>query len=623
MDSSLDHASMGMAKGYRADCDVHVHSCTAVNVEESLPCEFDQLKLICAPSRHCDGGPSLTRQIDPVDHDSRSHSESTPSHHWYSLDQATFNILKLPLDILLEILLQARAEDLHIPWSAAQVNRNLRTFAIATPLLWSIIDILYGPKRVSLYLERSRDTPLDVRASYPPLTLRISLGVTHIERFIQLVRPHCHRIHSLAMVFIHKAWLEAAFPLIADSSTRPQSLDIGLHNYTLEQADEDPEGWVEGAVSNGAQPQYLCLRGTPMRDVVNGEGRFLARVQTFEYREKHTLTAHSSVNCDQIIQWLTSMQVTLESLTLEDVHFLPEADFISSSHPRCNHERLSLAALRDIRFMRLRESSIQRLWLCLDTPHIRSLTVDFLFPGETVEADCVSGSRRLLWLMELTKCCPQLEKLDVTNFSAHGSRWIGILENARSLTYLRLAACDVDNNIRLALEYGATNSYNRRHDDGEDEGEPVQVTSHLCPKLEHLVFDNNDVLPLECVKDIVLSRNADGGLGQSATIRTIVVRGVGWDYVDEDSIRFLQHSTEDFVLEAFGLTQGHTPSWAEHNDYVVEDVSDDDSLASGDLELLVDSRSLDSEWQDIDEDYGEGSDEEGNDGIVNVPMEAL
>lgn len=53
----------------------------------------------------------------------------------------------LPAELLIDIIMATRDEDPHIPWKFAQINRHLRTLSTTTPLLWSIIDIMYGPRR--------------------------------------------------------------------------------------------------------------------------------------------------------------------------------------------------------------------------------------------------------------------------------------------------------------------------------------------------------------------------------------------------------------------------------------------------------------------------------------------
>ncbi|KAG9010368.1 hypothetical protein FRB93_004207 [Tulasnella sp. JGI-2019a] len=520
--------------------------------------------------------------------------------------------LHLPFDVLAEILLQGRKKDFRVPWNMAQVNKGLRTFVIGTPLLWTKIDIMYGLERVASHLERSQDALLDVCATYPPITPYPD-GVAAIKQFVELVKPHCHRIQRLEMVFICRVWLEAAFPLIAEPSTRAQILDVGLHNcYGFEEAGASSNKLIKGTDAKGWQPRTLRLRGAPVWDMAGGYGSFWSQVKTFEYLEKHASVTPPSVYYEKFFGWLRCMQVTVESLTLGDFHFEDAASLSEASASELGGRDgcLTLAALLNVKLMRVDALSIQRLWLRLDAPNIQSLTVDFVYPGEYVRAGGKPQSPRFIWLMEMLKSCTQLERLDVTNIQAHGSVWINILENATSLIYLRIANCQLEDHIRLALEYGVLNTYEVRHGDVTRAKVPVQVISHLCPNLQHLVFDNNIDLPLQCVKDIVVSRNQ---AMKRDIIRTVVVRGIGWEYADEENSRELQKLSIDLVIEAIDqrndlfeyIPAGLKSSLDKYE--LTEEISRDGSPARGDPE---------------DFDTSEGDDDSGDDSEDNSDVDS-
>ncbi|KAG8863257.1 hypothetical protein FRB96_008748 [Tulasnella sp. 330] len=513
---------------------------------------------------------------------------------FYDLSPPAFDIQKLPVDLFVLVLLHGRGDNVNFPWNMAQVTRGIRAVVMATPLLWSIIDIMYGPKRVTLHLERSQSALLDVRASYPPLTSRIEVVAARIKHFVELVNPHCDRIHRLEMVFIYMAWLEAALPLITNPSTKPQFLDVGLHD-----PNEDPI--TDEQVNKTlvcCQPRNLCLRGVPVWQLGD---RFWSEVKTLEYREKYLSPSHRrpSVTFDQLCEWLAKVPL-LEALVLEDFRFAIAPKDLRGA---CG-EYGTMRALREVRLVRAHTESIRALWTRIYAPNIQSLSVDFLHVGVRIKAGD-DLSPRAQWLIKVVECCPQLEKLDVTNLLAHGSIWMDILQHASSLTNLRLAACGVDDTIRLALEFGVRHTYDRCH--GKEPG-PVQTISYLCPKLEHLVFDNNDDLPLECVKDIVDSRLV---AACSRDIRTVVVHGVGpWDILEE-SIRGLQSSLDDFVLEAIYPTGEYVPVWVKEQAYPTgEGESDDDSLTSGDWELLEERNTPPVNLSSDNSEDGEDEDEE-------------
>lgn len=202
-------------------------------------------------------------------------------------------------------MLEARKDDEHIPWVVSQVNQEFRTLAITRPLLWTVVNIMYGPNRTRLHLQRSGQAPLDVTASIPPI-VECGQGIKQIKKFAQDILSHCKRIRELRMVFLMQECLIASMRILKVPSTRPQLLEVGLRDPFPSEAEA-----TRAAVA--CQPRYLCIHSFP---VWRPQPGFWSLVTTFELRD--IVLRRSILQYSRLLSWVAEMEA-LERLTLVDV----------------------------------------------------------------------------------------------------------------------------------------------------------------------------------------------------------------------------------------------------------------------------------------------------------------
>lgn len=412
------------------------------------------------------------------------------------------HLLRLPPELLVDILMKARNYDQHIPWSFQHVNRDLRHIVTTIPLLWNIVDIGYGPTRALLHLDRSGQTPLLVSCSgFDP-----ECEVETIDQFIALLLPHGERIHHLYMVFLYKDQFEASIPLLASTSSQLATLEAGIKDPSMEGHDHLFESTVT------CQPRHLFIHGCTTR-LVNT--RLLSKVTSFEYRPAANTEHYPTVN--SMTLWLGRM-AELEKLVLG--HFLIRLEAGGSV-------LLTLPKVREVTLEDMEWESVDAFWSQVRTPALEAFTVIFRPHGDPPGRSVIASAALIN---------PHLQRLDLKNYYTTGSRWDEVFHNLPHLTDLRLAPCSLDERSLSALS-----------GDPRFMGEPG-VTSgapHACPKLKKLIFVD-PWLTSRMVRDLVVLRSRSK-LGNQ--INSVMMHEMHPNEVDDADIEEIMQVVDEFKLE--------------------------------------------------------------------------
>lgn len=429
-------------------------------------------------------------------------------------------LLRLPPEVLVDIFLEVREEDQSNPWVLQHVNRELRDLVTTSPLLWTIISIAYGPNRVRLHLQRSGQAPLHVLGSIIDHESRVK----RINKFVASLLPHGERIRHLHMVFLSDELFKASIPLLISTSAQLIHLEAGVRGYPV--MNRYKADVFKGIMT--CRPRHLSLHTFPTQLVTS---RVLTNVTSFEYRETMYPGHHVALHWQTLSGWLEQM-AGLEKLVIEGSRI--RFGNPSSADP----VPVTLPVIREVKLEDMDWESVGVLWAQLRTPVLEALTVVFfkLWPNNAPGPGVIVSAAQVN---------PQLQRLDLTNCITIRSRWAEIFHRLPNLTYLRLASCNVDNHTLSALS-GVLRFTGERGAASE--------SSHACPKLKHLVFDDLYLMS-RVVRDVVVARR---GSRLGSQISSIVMRGMDPNLVDDTDILEMMEVVEEFELQfAEGIELGY------------------------------------------------------------------
>lgn len=532
------HEDLSLLEGQVDDKLVYVGSCNSLQASADFLCS----SIIASGHYHAILDSNEEELDDPSDPDTNPNAD--PSLHPQHPPDQTTSLFQLPAELLMNIIMEAMSDDQHLPMTLSHINRELRAFVTTTSTFWTAIDIKYGPTRVQHYLERSGSAAIDVTASLPP-NLTPTQGVQKIDHFVAKILPHSGRIRDLRMVFVRNEWLKAALPFLEVIPKQPRTLEVGLRNTISEDEVYPREVHCE--------PRHLCLHGAPAWPV---RPSLFSRVTTFEFRE--TPLHHGVTFRDVVGDWLSQMPA-VTSITLADVTIL-----MGSPHP----VTLTLADLREVQLQRMAVGFVVGLWERIETPQLASLTIDLRVLNWPEQTSLVS----------VAAANPQLQHLDLANIYTTSQEWSNLFHSLPNLTHLRLAWCSLDDRCLSALSGTGFDASLAAASYG-----PNGPKSYACPELAHLIFDNELSLTSGQVREIVAARR----LSPNSPIRTVVMRGVDGDLMEQADVEEILGSVDHFFLEVVDV-EGVEKDVEERNEYTYDsdDHSDDDgsvgSWTSGD-----------------------------------------
>lgn len=188
------------------------------------------------------------------------------------------------------------------------------------------------------------------------------------------------------------------------------------------------------------------------------------------------------------------------------------------------------------------------------TPHLISFT------AELRQDSSIQGA-----LTHVAEKNPQLLEVEVISAFALATGWTNVLRALPNLTRLRIASSSLISTSLSALsEVGFI-----PHESAASDG--TSGPTYACPKLEELVLENELSLTSRQVREIVTARCT----APSLRIRTVTMRGVDGDLMDEDDIAAILDLVDHFVLEVIDV-EGVVRDVAERNDSTY----DNDSFSS-------------------------------------------
>ncbi|KAG9001323.1 hypothetical protein FRB90_011641 [Tulasnella sp. 427] len=429
-------------------------------------------------------------------------------------------IHRFPSELLCDIFTRAHDGLLYFPVIITHVDTRFRAIAQSFPALWTTIDTNLPIPFITMYLQNSKSSLLDVQMNITH-SARRSQSIAQLRTITDLLAEHRPRIASLIMTGDdHLVLNEVVQRMLSGAEAEyPQlrKLDTGSSSQypTSALSDRQRANPLKYPVVLPPHVQDLCLRGYRSSDWDAGFAMPVSGLKRLHFFSHYTLTRPEFMG---VLANLPS----LEALIIEscDTNWSPlPIDLGPVPHPN----------LRTLECLMLSSISIEYLLRSLITPKLISLKVWWSIGW----GGAINHTEPLLTML---RGCRQLQTLDLCNLEAHASWWKDVFSTATSVKHLRLR-----NNEFLAEEL-----------------KPLWDPTPVLPYLKHLALENVFGLKTDVVRQIVAARP---GL-QSVELR-------GWDVtrVAKEDVEFLRSSVQDFALETLGgpeegASNEHEPDWS-------------------------------------------------------------
>ncbi|KAG9016374.1 hypothetical protein FRB90_003083 [Tulasnella sp. 427] len=338
-------------------------------------------------------------------------------------------ILGLPLEILTEIVQHAMIDDLHMNIKISHVNSAFRNFALSTPTLWTLIDIMLPPPRIIAHLKRSGTSPLRIRASLQITTLPEGEGVQMLHYLSILIRKHLARIVSLEARFTSFVWSLCC-------------ANVFRMLHPLPMLDEFTFGASYWGVAPAMIPStFLC---TPKAARLEG-----VIVDTFYSIFSDRLISLKVSECQEsgLAGWRTVLALvpSLEILEISDFVLRGGGDEPGSLTP------VTLPNLRTLTLRHVPRAIMHALLTFLQTPSLVSAKMEFMEYNGTNGYDSraprfkphlTRGLQETVLLPFVSKN-PQLKELDVHNCLMGADGWTEVFLPLQNLRKLRISGSDL------------------------------------------------------------------------------------------------------------------------------------------------------------------------------------
>ncbi|KAG8910862.1 hypothetical protein FRC01_006082, partial [Tulasnella sp. 417] len=424
----------------------------------------------------------------------------------------------LPTELIYSIISFARPSDQHIHITLSQVNRFFRSLVNSSPLLWTKINLPYPIPLISLYIERSASSPLEIIADNGASSVYFQ-ATERQERTsacLALLRPHRHRIHRLRVRDVDAVfWGLDMRNMVLVPQPRPDPGDNFLWCSALcdlETLDLDFSEWdiygtmVLPPVTNlrrlrlcgGWSPTFLPLFAPQLESLSLG---------------------------DYVVELSTLLDVlrrtpALEHLVLSD--FLITTGSVPAGPPPVILERLQrLSFIRCL--ARGSRSVLQNIYM----PQLSVLTIHFKNETGSIGASpsdqaVYSGGDGLF-----AQAQPNIQQLDISSFPANDTSLETTLQRVPGLTDLRIASSSLHDDQLLLLSVGGTSD--------------VSEKRILCPRLTSLTVENEFNITSSAIRQIAASRHS-----ASIPLKSLTLRGLDGTKISIDDIE---------GLEACGITE--------------------------------------------------------------------
>ncbi|KAG9044322.1 hypothetical protein FS837_008356 [Tulasnella sp. UAMH 9824] len=423
---------------------------------------------------------------------SRNHCQSPSLSSSPNAGSHTFihGIELLPTELIYNVISFARQPDQHIHITLSQVNRFFRSLVNSSPLLWTKIDLAYPIPLISIYVERSARSPLEIIADNgeSAVVLRTVERQDRTSECLALLRPHRNRIHSIR---------------VRDGDAAFWGVDL-----------RDMTDWyiyrsiIFPPVTNLRKLRLCGSWSRPYLPLFSPQLQSLA-------------LADCSVELSVLLEGLRCTPA-LEHLTLSD--FMIELAAQADTTPVILHR------LRCLSFIRCSPTDSRSVLQRISLPELSALTTDFIIEADGTGADHdvdVTG-------VELfTRAQPTIQQLDISVFPPNDTFLEAILQRLPGLLHLRIASASLRDGQLLFLSVDSVNEAPTRR--------------VLCPQLTSLTIENEFDITSKAIRRIVESRHA-----ASIPLKTLTLRGLDGAKIASDDIESLAaYGIKELFVDVF------------------------------------------------------------------------
>lgn len=415
----------------------------------------------------------------------------------------------LPTELLCNIISFARQSDQHIHITLSQVNGFFLSLVNSSPLLWTKIDFAYPIPLISLYVERSAHSPLEIIADNgeSAVPVRGNERQDRTSECLALLRPHRQRIHSIRVRDVDAVfWGLDSRDMTRVPAPRPDPGDnflwcsalCNLKALDLELSDRD------------------IYRSTTFPPVTNLRKLRLCGSWSRSYLPLFSpqLQSIALAGCSlELCVLLEALRCTsaLENLVLSDLILItmgPDITPVVLHHLKC------------LSFIRCSTTDSRHFLQSISLPELSTLTVHFTIDADVTGASPTSHVVNASAIELFTRAQPTIQKLDISVFPSNDTFLEATLQKLPGLLHLRMTSAALRDDQLLLLSVGSVNEATKPR--------------ALCPQLISLTIENEFGITSKAIRKVVESRH-----GASIPLKTLTLRGLDGTKITSEDIESL------------------------------------------------------------------------------------
>ncbi|KAG8900354.1 hypothetical protein FRC00_013306 [Tulasnella sp. 408] len=429
----------------------------------------------------------------------------------------------LPTELIYNVISFASQPNQHVHITLSQVNRFFRSLVNTSPLLWTKIDLAYPIPIISLYVERSVRSPLEIIADdgESAVMLQVVERQDRTSECLALLRPHRNRIHSIR---------------VRDADAAFWGLD--LRDMTRVPPPQPEPGdnflWCSALCNLKALDlefgDWYFYGSITIPPITNLRELRLGGPWSRPYLPLFSPQLQSLALADCLVE----LSVIMESLRCApELEHLALSDLMIDSAAQADTTPVILHHLRCLSFIRCSTADTQTVLQRISLPVLSALTIHF-----TIEADgtgaspinqVVDGSGVELF----TRAQPTIQHLDIIAFPPNDTFLEVTLERLPGLRHLRIASASLRDDQLLLLSVGTVNE--------------ATMPRTLCPQLTSITIENEFYITSKAIRRIVESRHA-----ASIPLTTLTLRGLdGTKITSEDIESLAAYGITELVVDVF------------------------------------------------------------------------
>ncbi|KAG8916730.1 hypothetical protein FRC01_002894 [Tulasnella sp. 417] len=440
-------------------------------------------------------------------------------------------IYSLPTELLYPIfksVCSPRSLALFSPLILSHINSHFRSIVLDIPSLWSNIDDILPLPIAKLYLERSKNAPLEIRIG-SDLDVTVEHEIIKLKRLFLYLGPHAHRIKTLKVITMSSSiiscverWMKNMIPFDA-----LENLEYGCC-----EAPQPSNGDYLLRVAERCSLRELHLWSCPLDRLIETFPITLRRLQLTELAVSFEVLGRA-LECSP----------GLSVLALEDCELFGDIQTI-----------FTVEGLMDLQLTRIDSQFLARFPTLIHTPVLASLCV--VAPSNT-NTDWSPYNND--FLVNLAQSSKKILSAEICEYNLTATDWLSICGHLPNLTHLRVRA-----------------SYS-----SDDDLQPLAMAQNL-PELTSIILDNELRLTTLLVEQLARAH---------PKLESIVLRGWDPSNVSADSVAVVNKLVKTVFIETFKKAPEVDCSEESESDSSDSD-SSDGSWLSGDEQVAMKGRKL-------------------------------